>query len=175
MTLAQVQAVVAGFILVILSLTSVAVTVALLLPNISGRSANVLRNHPWKSFIMGLLGLIPGIISVILFRIPVPLAKLCGIVLGLLVLAVATIGGAGLALRLGEQIGEMSGARTSLGNLVRGGILFSLASLFPLIGWYLIAPISVICALGAGIQSLLPQRQSSSAPASGLPVTQGAI
>ncbi len=175
MTLAQVQAVVAGFILVILSLTSVAVTVALLLPNVSKNSSSALSNHPWRSFLLGLLGGVPAIAAILLFRVPVPLIKLCGVVLGLIVLAVGTIGGAGLALRLGDQIGEISGAKTSLGSLVRGGILFSLAAMFPLIGWYIIAPISVTCALGAGIQAILPSGQSSSAPAPGLPVTQGAV
>ncbi len=175
MTLAQVQAVVAGFILVILSLTSLVVTVALLLPNVSQKSASSLTNHPWKSLLLGILGGIPALIAIAMFRAPVPLLKLGGVVLGLMVLAVGTIGGAGLALRLGEQIGEMSGARTSLGSLVRGGILFSLAALFPLIGWYIIAPISALCAFGAGLQSLMPHGQSSSAPATGLPVSQGAV
>ncbi len=156
MTLAYVQAIVAGFVGLIASLTGLLMAVALLLPLNTGKAEKALDQSPVRCFLSGLGMLIVLIFALVCLNIPVPLIKLVGFVLTLGLVALGVLGGAGLAQLMGRRIGEMSGARTSFGCLVRGSLVYSIGVLFPYAGWFLLAPLSMICALGAGLSAVWP-------------------
>lgn len=158
MTLAYVQAAVAFVMALIATLTGLLTATALLTPRTTEKACNALNVSPWRCFWRGMAMLALAILALVFLSIPNPLIKLFGILMLLALAGVATLGGAGLAMLMGQRIGEMSGARTSFGCLVRGSLAYSVGLMFPLIGWYVLAPISLICAMGAGVTALRPDR-----------------
>lgn len=170
MTLAIVQAVIAGFVAIVATLSGLLSSTALLLPGPTSRAEQTLRERPRQCFFAGLALAIPLAVSVAIIRIPSPLAKLVGFLGVMALAALAVLGCAGLARLMAARVGEMSGARSSFGALVRSSLVYSIGVLFPIAGWYLLLPISVICGAGAGLLSLAPEQRKSIAP----PVYAGA-
>src|SRR5579862_3302474 len=156
MTLAQVQAFVAAFLGLVASLTGLLTTVAVLMPAHAARAHRALDEAPKRTFFHGLGMVAAVVVAFVLLNIPNPLIKFAGFCLLLVLTAIATLGGAGLAQLMGQRIGEMSGARTSFGFLVRGSLAYSLGVACPYIGWLILGPLSLICILGAGVASLRP-------------------
>lgn len=156
MTQAQVQAVIAALFGIIGGITGLLTTVTLLLPNTTDRATNALNKSGWRCLAIGIVLLIPIFLGIVLLRSPQIGSKLIGIVLLIFMSGIATVGGAGIAQKMGQRVGELSGARSTYGSLVRGCLSLSVAALFPLIGWYLIAPAGLACALGAGLIACLP-------------------
>jgi len=154
MTLAQVQAVVAALFAVIATLTGLLTAVTLLLPNQADRAAKALDETPMRCFWKGVP--VTAVIALGFFGLsaPSPPIKFLGFTLLMIIFALVTLGCAGMALLMGRRIGEMSGARSSLGCLVRGSLAYSIGIMFPVVGWWLLTPLSVLCAGGAGLTAL---------------------
>jgi len=165
MTLAQVQAAVAVVVALIFTWAGLVMAVAVLLPGHTRRAEQALVEAPRRAFGVGVVIALLALGAAMLVAQPNPAGKLAGLALLLLFAAMLTVGSAGIASVMGSRIAEMSGARTSFGMLVRGSLVFSLAVFFPVIGWYLFAPLSALCALGAGAVALWPQRRVHPAPA----------
>ncbi len=161
MTLAQVQAAVAVFVALMVSLTGLFTSTAILLPIHTQKAEAALNQSPKRCLLGGLALLLVGALAIAFLNAPVPPLKLAGVLLLLLLGALVTLGGAGMAQLMGKRISEMSGAQTSFGALVRGSIAYSVGVFFPLIGWYILAPLSILCALGAGVAALRPARKTS--------------
>jgi hypothetical protein len=158
MTLAQVQAFVAAFLGLVASLTGLLTTVAVLMPAHAARAHRALDEAPKRTFLHGLGMVAAVVVAFLLLNVPNPLVKLGGFCLLLALTAVAMLGAAGLAQLMGQRIGEMSGARTSFGFLVRGSLAYSLGVFCPYIGWLILGPLSLICILGAGVAAIRPMR-----------------
>lgn len=175
MTLAQVQAAVAVVVALIGTWAGLLMAVALLLPDKADRAEAALDTHTKRCFLhgLGLMGLFA--VGLMLASAPAPPLKLLGLLLMLGLSALLTLGATGMAKLMGRRIGEMSGARTSFGFLVRGSFVYSAALGFPLIGWYVFAPISLVCALGAGAAALRPARHMILAPPTPAPSAAGTI
>ena len=158
MSLAQVQATVALFVALMISLTGLLTSVAILLPAHSERASVILEQSPKRCLFIGLLSLLAFMFGIVLFNLSNPLLKLIGIGAVISIGGIVTVGGAGMAGLMGKRISEMSGAKTTFGELVRGSIAYSVAVFFPFIGWFVLAPISIVCALGAGVLALRAPR-----------------
>ena len=161
MTQAQVQAAIALVMAIIISWAGLLMATALTLPGSTAKAQDALQTAPRRCFLHGLGLLLIFGVAVQITTLPFPILKLVGVLLMLALGGLAVLGAAGIAYLLGQRIGEMSGAKTSFGTLTRGSLLYGVAALFPLIGWYLFAPISVICALGAGAWAVKPERNSA--------------
>ncbi|MBC7527718.1 MAG: hypothetical protein H7308_09215 [Chthonomonadaceae bacterium] len=155
MSLAQVQLAVAVTTLLIVSWMALTLATALAFPLHSLRASNALEQTPKKTFFVGVLMTILLMISFALFGAPNPLLKIIAWVGTLGIGSWLCIGAGGLARLFGHRIGEMAGAKTSFGELVRGSLVLSVAMAFPYFGWFLFAPVTLISALGAGTLSVL--------------------
>ncbi|MCW3098621.1 MAG: hypothetical protein JWL77_4239 [Chthonomonadaceae bacterium] len=164
MTQAQVQAAMAVVVVLIATWAGTMMAVALLLPKQAKRASEALNGMPWMCGATGLGLAILTIIGFVLLGVPAPPVKFVGFLLLMGLSALLCIGGAGVALLMGDRISEMSGARTSFAALVRGSVVYSLAVGFPFIGWFLFAPLSIIFALGAGVVALWPSRVTAVPP-----------
>lgn len=173
MTLAQVQAAVAVVVALGLTWAGLLVAVSLLLPAHTEKAERTLEATPKRSFWHGLGVLLVAALALVALNIPNPLVKLVGFLMLLAFGCVLTIGAAGMAQLMGRRIGEMSGAKTSFGALVRGSLVFSAAVFFPLIGWYVFTPIASVCSLGAGFAALRSARRVATPPVT--PSPAGAI
>lgn len=128
--------------------TAWAMTVAmgLLFPEHATRASASLGG----AFVRGLFPLALGFSSLILFNLPIPGAKLLGMALLLAVLALAALGLAGLSRVVGRRIARLSPEMGEYPAFLRGAGFLVAACLFPVLGWFLFAPVAFVVALGAG-------------------------
>ena len=175
MSLAQVQATVALFVALMISLTGLLTSVAILLPAHTQRAEVALEQSPKRCLFVGLLTLLLFVFGIVLLNIPNPLLKLIGFAIDTAISGIVTVGGAGMAQLMGKRISEMSGAKTTFGALARGSAAYSVAVFFPYIGWFVLAPLSIVCALGAGMMAMrAPRLQSVPLPWQPQPAFAGA-
>ena len=166
MTIGDVLAVVGVILGICLSLWVLLMGVALLFEGKANAARRVLENEAGRAFGVGLVTIVPlGAGSIALLNAPGAF-KLLGWIVLLLLLAVSLLGGSGLALLMGERTGARDEKISSLTALARGAGMMSLAWLFPVLGWFLIAPASIIAGLGAGAKVLWKRRQKKPVPLS---------
>lgn len=129
----------------------------LLFPNVIARAQTRIQKSPWSCFGLGIGLAIPLAIAIaILSAIPLGVAQFFAFVIAFAALAVAGLGAAGIASAMGERIQAQSGEGLSdLAAFVRGAVALELAAAFPVIGWILFIPLTVLVSFGASMFSLL--------------------
>lgn len=138
-----------------LSLWVLLIGVALLFEAKASAAQRVLENEAGKAFGIGVVVLLPlGALSIVLMNLPNGAAKFLGFALFIALLAVSLLGGSGMALLMAERTGARDERISSLTALARGAGMMSLAWIFPILGWFVVAPASVIAGFGAGAKVL---------------------
>lgn len=120
-----------------------------------------ITGRPVWSFVIGLVvTLTIGVVFIAMAANPFPPAKILGLggVFGLI--ALSALGGAGLSLHLSDRIRAMDPELSIYQGLTRAAMLIVVASFFPFVGWFFIAPILFVTSLGVGCSALI----SRSAP-----------
>ena len=166
MNMADVFAVFGTLLALGIALPGMLLTWRLLWPNLVDRAQQRIGQTPWACFALGmfLLGfyLVPVLI---LFNVPLPGAQLMGFIALFLLMAAASVGGAGLAALLAHRL-QAAGVHTSAaGATIRGAVALELAAIFPVIGWFVFIPLAFVMSLGATAFALLRwvPRQTSKA------------
>jgi hypothetical protein len=155
--MADVSAIFGLLFIVSLAFPGLLTTLWLLFPATVERARVRLDKTPWRCFWLGgillALTLIP---SVILMALPWGPAKFAGWAVITLMLAFASLGAAGLALKMSEHLARQSnGALASAGAFVRGAVALELAAAFPVIGWLILVPLAAVVSLGAAAFAVL--------------------
>lgn len=148
----------AFFILLIISIAFPCMLTAwwLLFPSLITRAQTRVEKSLARSFWLGLFTLIAVTIPIIiLLSLPIGPAKFAGWILMAVSLALSSIGSAGIAAHLGEQMKRAGNGFTPLGGFIRGAVVLELAAFFPVLGWLFIWPFALITALGATAFALL--------------------
>ncbi|GIW56546.1 MAG: hypothetical protein KatS3mg082_2979 [Nitrospiraceae bacterium] len=125
-----------------------------------------LRQSALKAFLYGLLGggaLI--ILSIILSSLPLPMAKLAGLMGFTITVLLAAIGGAGLSRLIANRVMRHDPDVSAYSALTRASGLIVAAAAFPVVGWFVIGPILLVLALGAGVLSVVQRVGSPEASA----------
>ena len=132
--------------------TGWALTVALglLFPEQTARASGSMKG----AFVRGLLPLFVGFLGVVMLSLPLPGVKLLGWLVLLSVLALASLGLAGLSRVAGRRLTALQPDMGEYPAFLRGAGFLVGASLFPLLGWFLFAPAAFVVALGAGWSGL---------------------
>jgi hypothetical protein len=133
---------------------------ALLCPMTVERARMRLERTPWRCFWLGLAGLLvcaPPLM--ILLNVPAGSVKFVGWAGIFILFAFASIGATGLAALMGDRLRGVGLAISVPGALLRGAVALELAAIFPLIGWFIVIPLTTICALGAAGFALLRRAQ----------------
>jgi hypothetical protein len=148
-----------GFIVgTCIALWALMVGVALLFGKRVFQAEERLKTAPWKALGTGaLLAGTVGVIGVGFWASPNGLLKLIGYILSMIVLALAVIGGAGLAQMVGERIRSFGSPLPPFDALQRGAALIVLAALVPFFGWFFFLPLTILTALGAGFYAFWPR------------------
>lgn len=155
MTIGDVLAVVAGVFAFSGSLWGLLVGVCVLFGERAERAREALEARPLRVLGGGTaVAATAGGIGLILLNQPNGLLKFVGWVLLLGLLAVAALGGGGLALVVRGRLLRMEPHLSPLGALGRGSALLVVAGFVPLLGWFGVAPLATLAALGAGLQAL---------------------
>ena len=139
-----------------IALPGLLVAWALLVPATVERARVRLHDTPGRCVWFG---------SAVLVAALIPIARLIGLRAGLLqfggwlglcvLLACASLGAAGIAALMGERLRAAGLAVSAPGALVRGAVALELAAICPLIGWFLVIPLTTVGALGAAGFALL--------------------
>ncbi len=158
MTIGQVMAVVYPVLLGGLGLWAAILMCGLLLSGRTTRAARALEARPGK---LALSGLVVGTLGIGaglgLLNAPGILKIVGWLVLSALV-ALALIGSAALAQLLGKRIEHLDDSRSPFTALWRGAGMLVLAGLAPVVGWFLLFPLQLVIALGAGLSILTREK-----------------
>ena len=141
---------------ILLSLPALLVALNLLLPNVTRHAAARLDHHPSQSFGVGLfvtsVFLAFIIISANIAFGPIRAMSFFATFIGM---GLGTLGAAAMSRLLGERLTKLSHPASELTNLVRGAVVYELACLFPLVGWFVFIPIVGVMVMGAAALGLL--------------------
>ena len=156
MIMADVFAVFGTLLALGIVLPGLLLTWRLLLPNIVTRAEQRLSQTPWKCFFTGIIFLVVYLIPVvILISLPLGIFKAIGTGAIFILVALTSLGAAGLAGLMGQRLQSLGLESTLVGATVRGAIAMELAAAFPVIGWFIFIPLTFIVSLGATIFALL--------------------
>lgn len=121
-----------------------------------------LREHAGKSFLLGLVIAAPlSAIGLSFLANPLPGAKLVGWFFLVVVLSLGALGMAGLAGLASSRIRQLDPECSPFRALTRGAALLVIAALVPVLGWFVLGPIALIFAVGAGTSALFARATSS--------------
>jgi len=149
-TMADVYIVLFTLIGILVSLPALLVALNLLLPRTAHSSYTRLKDTPWQSFFLGVPVASAFLLAVtILSQLPFAAAKALSFLLAFGGMGLGTVGAAGLARLLGERLPGASSPDSRLRLLLKGAVVYELACLVPIVGWFLFAPLAGIMLLGA--------------------------
>ena len=141
---------------ILLSLPALLVALNLLLPNVTRHAAARLDHHPYQSFGLGLF-----VTSLFLAFILITANVAFGPVRAMSFFAtfagmgLGTLGAAAMSRLLGQRLSHLATPNSELTNLVRGAVVYELACLFPLVGWFVFIPLVGVTVMGAAALGLL--------------------
>ncbi|MCA9935901.1 MAG: hypothetical protein H6662_05140 [Ardenticatenaceae bacterium] len=153
--MADVYTVLFTLIGMLISLPGLLVALNLLLPKAAQRTQTRLQTTPGKSFALGLVVTAVLAFFILLFRNGGGPGQFLAISTAVLGMGLGTIGAAGMSRLLSEKLAPISQPYSELKNLLRGAVVYELACLFPIVGWFLFAPLVGITVLGAAAFALL--------------------
>ncbi len=139
--------------LLIASLATLLLVLTGLLPHISRGSRAALTRSPRRAFLIGLVNyLFLGGISLVLTEIGEGLTDVIALLLLLFLAAVTALGLTGTVALLGQRLSEL-GSRTAspAKQLLWGTLAFVLAGVFPVLGWFLLAPTLLLLSFGSAV------------------------
>ncbi|MFQ5398989.1 MAG: hypothetical protein ACE5E7_05245 [Anaerolineae bacterium] len=160
--MADVYTVTFSVIGILISLPALIIALNLLLPNVTKRAQSRLMTTPGRCFLLG----IPVTAAFVLWiaitsQVELGLIRATAFIAAGVGMGIGTIGAAGLARLLGERLDRMADPGSELKHLTRGAVVFELACLVPIVGWFLFAPLAGIMLMGAtvfGLLGWLPRR-----------------
>jgi hypothetical protein len=121
----------------------------LLFPTTVERARTRLDKTPWQCFWFGGIILAATVIpTVILLSLPLGPAKLIGWTLIGLILAISSLGSAGIVAKMSAHLAQKSNVSPAAAFL-QSAIALELAVFFPVLGWFLVFPLTIVAALGA--------------------------
>ena len=121
-----------------------------LFPELTDRCRQRIKAAPWKHALIGLAWTIPtAAAGVALLNVPNPLLKFLGATIVLLLILAGLIGSSALAAQIGFGLAQPSDQTQPWRRVLRGGMVLGLTFVFPLIGWFLILPLSLVIGVGA--------------------------
>lgn len=114
-----------------------------------------LEARPWRVLATGVGSAIGGgLLIALLANLPNGVLKLSGWLLFFVMLGVAALGGGALATLGGERLRRACPELSVLGAISRAAALLVGAQFVPLLGWFVLLPLSFFLALGAGCRAL---------------------
>lgn len=149
------------FGLILLIVSSAASTIAMLtlliflIPKRVQRTRHVIQNSPGRSFIIGFVNTIFFLLIATIFAQGGDGGGLLALIIVLALLSFSAVGLASLTLLLRDRIYPEAIKSSGLKSTLKSALLVVLAGMLPLLGWFVLAPIVLIAALGASIVVLV--------------------
>jgi hypothetical protein len=153
-TIGDVFAIIATLIGLGLTTWALLVSCALLFPRVVNRATVAADTNVRSNIVLGILMLLPALFGAGLLGQPAPLIKLLGggILLGCL--SLVAIGMAGLSYLAADQIRKMDPTLGEYPTFLRGSAFLVTASMLPILGWFVFAPLVILASLGGGVKAV---------------------
>ena len=143
--------IVVGFLIVIVSYWLLSEA---LFPRMVDRSRLRYSRSPFKTVFLGIVTAAgPVIGGIAMLSAPNPGLKFLGAVILLTAILIGLLGSAGLSRHIGQRLNSPADEAQPWRRVLRGGIVLSLTFVLPLIGWFLILPVTLISGFGAAVLS----------------------
>ncbi len=131
---------------------------SLLFQERSRQAKNLYETRPFIGFILGLVFLLTeGTISIIIVNLPNPVMKFIGFIGLAIPVAISAVGSSGLCKLVSERIRSLDANISEFAALNRAALLIAVAWFFPLLGWFILAPLLFIVSLGIGLKTMFKQ------------------
>jgi hypothetical protein len=157
MTMADVNAIFGTLLAMGIAFPGMMLALRLMFPGLVNRAQSRVMTSPLKSIGLGLVLAVPVAgLSSVLFAVPAGLMKFLGLVLALGSLGLASCGASALSAGMGSR--WKSGSAEELQPLsahLVGAFALELAAVFPLVGWFIVIPLTLLASLGAAGYALL--------------------
>lgn len=155
-TAGDIQATIGSFAGIALTSWATLLAFKLLFPARADRAAESLETNIWRTSVLGtaFLGLVGGS-GLVLIGLPLPLAKIVGLVVIGWVLALSLVGTAGLASLLARRIQDLAPELSPFAAHSRAAAVLVGFSLLPLAGWFVFAPAILAVSAGAGWMAVM--------------------
>lgn len=158
MTMSTVFSIIAVILGFALSMTATALLASALFPHWVARSRNCVQTRPKRTFLTGLiLGGSCILVAAAFSQGGGPLGFF-GAVFAAATLGVTLCGSAGVAQAIGAGLPSPADAERPWQAVIRGWTVLFLASLLPILGWFLILPAALLMGFGAAALGLFPRR-----------------
>jgi hypothetical protein len=126
-----------------------------LFPDVTDRCRQRIKSAPLRHAVMGLAWTVPSAFAgVALLKVPNPALKFAGATILLLLVLAGLVGSSGLASQIGFGLADPADEAQPWRRVLRGGAVLGLTFVFPLIGWFIILPLSLMMGIGALAGSL---------------------
>ena len=156
MIMADVFAVFGTLLAIAIALPALLLTWRLLLPGITNRAETRVGQTPWLCFFIGVTFLVAAAIPlIVLFNLPWGGFQVMGFIGIFVLMAVASLGAAGLAGLLGQRMQGLGLSASAVGATLRGAVAMELAAAFPIIGWFIFIPLTFVVVFGAALFALV--------------------
>jgi Na+/proline symporter len=160
-TIGDVLAVIGTVVATVVSMWAMVIAVSVLFGERTARARERIEQSPGKVTLLGgFIVLVLGIIVAALLNHPNGLLKLVGWVIYLLLLLTGAVGFSGLAALVAQRLKKMEPSLTPYGALSRGALFCVLATLVPLLGWFVVGPLMGFASVGAGVEALFTRSQA---------------
>jgi hypothetical protein len=137
------------------ALTAAGLLFHALLPAWVARAEGRARTSTGASVALGVvLGLVLFVLAVALLQAPAPALRIAGLALLFTELVFSFAGTAGVARFLGSRLPSPADAERPWKAVVRGWVVLYLASLLPILGWFVFLPVALLTGFGAALLGL---------------------
>lgn len=116
-----------------------------------------IERTPWQTFWMGgVITILAALPIIVLLALPNGAIKFVGAAALAIALTFASLGAAGIALRMSDRLQTATRRQMSpAAGFVRGAVALELAVALPIIGWFIVLPLSIVVAMGASTFAVL--------------------
>jgi hypothetical protein len=147
---------------VLMSLTGYWLLVRALFPAFVERAERAWTERPGATVALGVpVALVLLGVSIGLLNAPNGALRVLGFLVSGVSLGFTFAGTAGLAARMGRGLAAPNDAGREWAQVLRAGIVLELTMLFPLLGWFVVAPIAVLGGAGAAVQALFGRKRAA--------------
>ena len=130
------------------------------------RASVAYEAHPYRVTLLGALVGVPVFgVSLALLNSAAGL-KLAGVILMSALFLVGLLGSAGLARLVGARLASATDTAYPWRRVLRGGIVLSITFVFPIVGWFVMLPLTLASGVGAVLLSRMSQRSAEASPVS---------
>jgi uncharacterized membrane protein len=148
------------------ALTSAGLLFQALFPGWVARAEERARGGPVTTVIAGVAsGLLVFLVAAVLLNAPNGLVKFAGLLVLLSELVVAFAGTAAVARIVGARLPSSADRDRPWMPMVRGWVVIYLASLLPILGWFVFLPLALLSGFGAALRGIARPKPAPPPPA----------